>query len=145
MIEKYTSDMILARLQAGESVEAIAKELTAALNDANDKYAAEAARRAEAQKLFARKADAIGNLIDAIADVCKVWDLGDDILEALASLDPEDIAKEIDEAMPAIQEYEKAMNAFKAQMKSAPEPERNSAPARSADPIEDFLNKFVRN
>ena len=141
----YMSD-ILARLQRGESVEAIASQLTKDINAANDKYNAEleAKRKAEQEaKLKAAAEEAVRN--DKIKAMSKVIDAVVDLLAAY-EVDPADIIDTIDEALPAIQEYMELMSALEGlREKQDPAPAK-PAPAKrpTGDPIEDFLNQFVR-
>lgn len=146
----FTSE-ILARLQKGESVDSLAAELVKAINDAHaenerikaeQKAAAEAKR--QAKQLAQDKCDAIESLLCAIEKTIIAWDLGDDILNAIDEIDTEELVQELDEAIPAAKAYIEKLGALRETptgdrpMKTAPD-----LPA-VGDPIEDFLNKFVR-
>ena len=136
MIEKYTSDNILARLQAGESVDAIARELTSALNDANDKFQKAKADREKEQKARKRKIDCVDGILTCVLNLLHEYGVDAEVMDEIDNINSADIVDELDKALPAFQEYQKLMTAAAASNKTAP--------ARSADPIEDFLNKFVR-
>lgn len=152
----YTND-ILARLQRGESVDALASELTKAINEANNRYIAEqeAKRKAEQEARIKAAAEqtkrndkikAITDLIAAIEAVLVEWEIVDsDTLDEIEKLDVEEIVDEIDKAIPAIQEYMELMEAIqgvreKHEAAQAPA----GRPSGDRDSIEDFLNKFVR-
>lgn len=155
----YTNELF-ARLQRGENVDALASELTKAINEANNRYIAEqeAKRKAEQEAKMKAAADeasrndkikAIKALIAAIEGVLVEWDLTDsDTLDEIEKLDAAEIVDEIDKAIPAIQEYMELMAAiqgarekYEAQ-RSAPAPA--GRPNGDTDPIEKFLNQFVR-
>ena len=61
-----SSKDILARLQNGETAEAIANELITALNDANEAYIAES----NAKKCNYRKIKDMQDILDAVHDFC---------------------------------------------------------------------------
>ena len=153
----FTSEL-LARLQKGESVDSLAAELTKAINDAhteNERIKAEqeAKRKAEleakrqAEQLAQDKYDAIESLLCAIEKVIVAWDLGDDILDAIDEIDADELVQELDEAIPAAKAYVEMIEKIGA-LRETPAGDRpmKAAPDLPAvgDPIEDFLNKFVR-
>lgn len=148
---------ILARLQNGENADDIAKEMTDALNDANDQFqkeeeakkaAAEAAKGKELQKL----AD-LQTIIDLMHDFCIEYYCENDedintVQAAFATLDAESVDKMIEEAgayAVRMAEMQKHMDTLfggifgtpivkKLPKKSAP------APDKTADAvIDDFL------
>ena len=149
----FTSEL-LARLQKGESVDSLAAELTKAINDAhaeNERIKAEQKAQAEAKRQAEMKAqdkyDAIESLLCAIEKVIVAWDLGDDILDIVDELDADELVQELDEAIPAAKAYAELMEKLGAlrEPRSAVNAELpQSKLTAKNDPIEDFLNKFVR-
>jgi hypothetical protein len=150
----FTSEL-LARLQKGESVDSLAAELTKAINDAHTeneriKAEAEAKRKAEAEakrqaEMKAQdKYDAIESLLCAIEKVIVAWDLGDDILDAVDEIDADELVKELDEAIPAAKAYAEMLEKIGALREARPVADTVPDKQRQGDPIEDFLNKFVR-
>lgn len=151
----FTSEL-LSQLQAGKSVDDLAAELTKAINAAhaeNERIKAaeaEAKRKAEfeakrkaAEAEAARndKIAAMDNLIDAIVDLLAAYEVDGAVLDAIEDTNPEQLVDAIDEALPAIQEYVELVSAVEdLREKHSPAPKQ----APIGDPIEDFLNKFVR-
>lgn len=151
----FTSEL-LAQLQAGKSVDDLAAELTKAINEAhaqNERIKAaeaEAKRKAEFEaKRKAAEAEAARNdkiaamdkLIDAIVDLLAAYEVDGAILDTIEDTDPAQIVDAIDEAMPTIQEYVELVSAVEdLREKHTPAPKQGPI----GDPIEDFLNKFVR-
>lgn len=146
----YEND-IFARLQAGESVESIAKELTENLNKANEQYKAEQeakAKRAEEAKNKTLKIEAINFLIDALVEVGQAWGLDDEVEALFADIDAEEIVKDIDKAMPLIKQYVALQESMGELLKKVPEAkdtvDKATIKMTAEDPIEKFLNTFVR-
>ncbi len=142
----FTSEL-LARLQKGESVDSLAAELTKAINDANtenERIKAEAEAKRKAEMKAQDKYDAIESLLSAVESVIVAWDLGDDVLGFIQEIDTDELVQELDEVIPAAKAYAEIIGALREtpagdrSVKTAPD-----LPA-SGDPIEDFLNKFVR-
>lgn len=144
----YTNE-ILARLQNGESAEDIAASLTKSLNEANEKHkAAEAAKRAKAEQdnLFAQKTAAVETLLAALADLLAVYDVNDELIDAVETADFEEIVRAIDESLPFLTKYielSQELEALRDKSQNT-DPVSLKAAARAVDPIEDFLNKMVR-
>jgi tRNA(Ile2) C34 agmatinyltransferase TiaS len=145
----YTSD-IFARLQKGESMESIANDLTKSLNNASQHYsqikaAEQAKKEAEAKKAAAvqeNKVKAVYELRDALVNVFKVWGVASDVIAEFAEYDDEDlngIIEVFDELLPAVEKYAAVHSAIQDMFKDE---EQNVKPKK--DPIEDFLNAFVR-
>ena len=150
----FTSEL-LARLQKGESVDNLAAELTKAINDAhteNERIKAEqeAKRRAEleakrqAEQLAQDKYDAIDSLLCAVEKVIVAWDLGDDMLDFVGEIDTDELVQELDEAIPAAKAYVELMEKIGSLREARPVADTASAKTNKNDPIEDFLNQFVR-
>lgn len=109
---------ILARLQNGETAEAIANELVGALNDANDIYMKEqeAKRKAEAkaQERDARKLAAMQDILDALHDFCIEFycESNEDINaveEAFADLTAKKIIDIVEEAGATVLKFEEQL------------------------------------
>jgi hypothetical protein len=142
----YTNE-IFTRLQNGELVEDIAASLTKSLNEAKEKHkAVEAAKRAEAEakakqdNLFAQKTAAVEALIAAAADLLAVYEVDDEIIDAVESTDPEEIVQAIDESLPFLTKYIELSQELEALMNKNQKTDTDHA----VDPIEDFLNQMVR-
>lgn len=139
----YMED-ILARLEKGESVDSIAADLTIAINKANTEYEA---KRKEKEKAVSRstKIAAMDALIADLIDLLAAYEVEGEVLDTLEETNSAEIIDAIDESLPAIQKYMELMDAVR-----APEPEPKQpvkGPVKEPtkqDPIEEFLNKFVR-
>lgn len=138
----YMED-ILARLEKGESVDSIAADLTIAINKANTEYEA---KRKEKEKAVSRstKIAAMDALIADLIDLLAAYEVEGEVLDTLEETNSAEIIDAIDESLPAIQKYMELMDAMRA-------PEPDAAPVKGPvkepakqDPIEEFLNKFVR-
>jgi len=142
----YTNE-ILERLQNGESAEDIAASLTKSLNEANEKHkAAEAAKKAEAEakakqdNLFAQKIAAVEAVLFAFEDLLAVYEVDDEILDAIEEADPEEIVKVIDESLPFLTKYIELSQELEALKNKS----QKAGAVHAVDPIEDFLNRMVR-
>lgn len=135
----------LARLQAGETADSLAAQLTKAINDANKenerlKAEAEAKRKADeaaefrARELARDKADAIDNLLIALENIVAVWGLGDELIEAIEHVDPDELVQEMDKVKDLMSKYDELFAAMTA-------PKAESKPQSALD---EFLNKYVR-
>lgn len=148
----YT-DEILARLQNGEAVEDIARELTNSLNRASSAYTeqqkaiakAEAEKKAAAEKekaaLKQKKSDAIVNLIDSIAYIFEVWGVDENDIKELCEISDHDINELIgllDLSLPLLSKS----NIIQKEIQHIIPKEEKTAAA--ADPVQEFLNLFVR-
>ena len=153
---------ILARLQNGEDVDAIAQEMTDALNDANDQFQKEEEAKAkkaehEAHLKETRKLKDLQEIIDLMHDFCIEYycDSDEDIntvQAAFATLDAKSVDKMIEEAgayavkMAEMQKHFDSMfsgffgtpTVKKLPKKSAPAPETKTADAV----IGDFLSSM---
>lgn len=139
----YMED-ILARLEKGESVDSIAADLTTAINKANTEYEA---KRKEKEKAVSRstKIAAMDALLADLIDLLAAYEVEGEVLDTLEETDSAEIIDAIDESLPAIQKYAELMDAMCA---PGPEPKQPvKGPVKEPtkqDPIEEFLNKFVR-
>ncbi len=145
---------ILARLHNGEDVDAIAKEMTDALNDANDQFQKEEeAKAAEAHVKEVQKLQDLQEIIDLMHDFCINYycETNEDIntvQAAFATLDAKSVNKMIEEAGACAVRFAKMEKYFdnmfgtpivkKAPKKCAPAPA-----TRTADVvIGDFLSSM---
>ena len=135
----------LARLQAGETADSLAAELTKAINDANKenerlKAEAEAKRKADeaaefrARELARDKADAIDSLLIALEKIVMVWGLGDELIEVIEHINPDEVVQEMDKIKDMVDKYDELFAAMVA-------PKAESKPQSALD---EFLNKYVR-
>ena len=142
---------MLTRLQRGESVDALASELTRAINEANNRYLAEqeAKRKAEAEaKMKAAAAEAarndkvkaIDDLLAAIEEIIVAWEIDSDLLDEVQEINAEELVDELDRAIPALQEYARLVETLQNVREKQPAPAKDP----TGDPIEKFLNQFVR-
>ena len=160
------SDDIFARLQAGETVEEIAAALTNSINEANEKFAAakakeeyERAQKAAAAKLEAEakkratdqaKHAAVENLLDSVCDVFDAWGIEGDIAEELACFTDEDVDEfvdVIDQTLPFLLKYLDMQMSIQKLVQKTERNEPDLAKVKkepSTDPVQDFLNQFVR-
>ena len=142
----YSND-ILTRLQAGEKVEDIAAELTKSINEANEKYKAEEKAKAEAaaaakENIAAKKA-AIEQFLLSIVDILEVWGVAPDIVEQIDELSDEDLQSfihTIDATLPLIIKSIEMQDLIQ----EAVDTKVKKKTAVSKDPVQDFLNQFVR-
>ena len=140
----FTNEL-LAELRGGKSVEDLAKELTKAINTASQeneriKAEEEAKRKQKAECVAEDKHNAVLAVLDAVIDMCLAWDICPDLVEELREMDEDevdDIVQEIDKLIPTFKLYGEIIS----QVREA-RPEPDTAPAE--DPIESFLDKFVR-
>lgn len=147
----YTKD-ILTRLQAGEDVETIAADLTKSLNAAKEqsdeidrKRKAEAEAKRKAESKANKKVEAVDCLIDALIDVCDAWSLDDDLIYTIDQIDAKEVVNTIDKMIPFIQHYIELQEAMDEVLTKDSTHEVKPATGASAeDPIERFLNMFVR-
>jgi hypothetical protein len=146
----YTDD-ILARLQNGESVNTVARELTDSLNKASSAYAEQQKAKAEAEKKAAaekekaalkqKKSDAIVNLIDSIAYIFEVWGIDEKDIEELCEISDHDVNEIIgllDLSLPLLTKS----NIIQKEVQNIiPKAEKKVS---AADPVQEFLDLFVR-
>lgn len=140
-----TTDMtndILKRLQKGEAAEDIANELITHLNEANKQFQEiEEEKKRAAEKVQNEKFNAMDKLIDGFYDVCKAWDFGDEILDALCDVNVEEVVGIADLIAPIYaRQLKRDFDALKTTEDKITAPEAKT----TEDAIESFLNKFVR-
>ena len=149
----YIND-IYARLQNGEAVEDIAADLTKSINEAQAKFQAEASKREEEAKIHATRVDCLKNFVGAMGDMLKCWDIDYseflEPFETLSDKDYDDLVAQIDAMIPVIKKYPEliTMNTVLPKVEhSAPVPKSETPKVSNMtiDPIEEFLNQFIRN
>lgn len=160
------SDDIFARLQAGETVEEIAATLTKSINEANEKFAAAKAKEEyeRAKKAAAAEAEAaakqaatlmekhaaVENLLDSICDVLDAWGVEGDAAKELACFTDEDVDElvaVVDETLPFLIKYLEMQMSIQKFVQKTEKNEPDLARVKkepSVDPVQDFLNQFVR-
>lgn len=126
----------LTRLQNGESVEAIADELTKSLNEANRQHIQE--KEAKKQKEIEQaqyKRELAEDLVDVLYELFDAYglDLG---------ADQEEDANEVQEVIDLMDELVPILKPFLEIKKAVNKPEEKKS-AASDDPIGDFLKLFV--
>ena len=153
----YTKEF-LARLQNGESVEDIAAELTKSINTANEKYEAEqeAKRKAEQEALnksaeHTNKCDAVEDFLAGLFSVLDAWGINDpSIIAEVENTDVEEFVEVLDQSIPIITNYvelnKRLRNLVPPEVKQTENKPITEAAKKMAetDPIESFLNSFVR-
>ncbi len=130
----YNSKDILARLQAGEDVNLIAKEFADALNDANQKYEDQKKKEVTLQKereLAGKVAEAMNEYLNFVAPDLMVDDPGVQVSDVV------DIMNTIIGTCKALKSFE---DLFEKDQKAA------TACTKMDDDavIQSFLNKFVK-
>jgi len=133
-MDNYMNDF-LKQLQEGKSVDSLAAELTDAINAASKEYdriQEEERKKAEEAKGASRKdkISAVTNLLFAWDELMATWGYESSV-QGFTDADVESIADDIDSVVALFQ-------------KSTDKKETKAAAAPTGDPIEDFLNKFVR-
>ena len=126
----------LARLQNGESVEAIADELTKSLNEANRQHIQEQeAKKQKEVEQAQQKRELAEDLIDTLYELFDVYglDLG---------ADQEEDADEVQEVIDLMDELVPILKPILEIKKTINKPEEGKS-AVGGDPIGDFLKLFV--
>lgn len=130
-------DDIYARLKAGESIETITAQITSDINLANNQYLQEQEQlKAEAEAKEALKNQLYENLFNDFKKIFKIYGLNYDF----DNFDVKDIKESVEDG---INEF----NKYKEYLESLAVDQEASAVKRSDehfDPLEEFLNKFVR-
>ena len=108
----FTKEDILARLQNGDSMDAIAKEMSEALNAAQQQYQEETikanAEKLEAERVMNAKRVAVDGMLDCLCDYLVA--VGDEeLLEDLKDVDTDEVI----EALDSIVAFTKSLEALK--------------------------------
>ena len=103
----FTSELV-ARLQGGENVEDLAKELTKAINDASAEHARlqeQKRKEAEAQRKADEKAQdklaAMEAILDGVYGLLRAYDADEELLDELKGLEAEHLVQELDKVWDA--------------------------------------------
>ena len=136
----------LGRLQKGANVDTLAAELTKALNEANVQFQKQ---HQEEQRIRNDKINCLVDIFEALEELLTLYGAKEDELPKTSVQEFEDLVDELDELVPVLRE-----DPFKALKDLAKEEEKskcvfpdNLNPSwkdSKKDPIEEFLNKFVR-
>lgn len=109
----FTKEDILARLQNGESIDEIAKEMTDALNAADAQYQEETikanAEKLEAERVKEAKRAAVDMMLDGLCDYLVAAGEGE-LLEDLKDADTDIVVDMIDSAIELTKTLEKLGN-----------------------------------
>jgi secreted Zn-dependent insulinase-like peptidase len=108
---------ILKRLQSGESIEDIAKEMSTALNDAKDEFEILEAKRIEEEKnaemkraeenrIYAAKREAVCSIIDGFSDFL-IAAGAEDLVAEMQNVDPDKMVRMFDEMIECAQGLER--------------------------------------
>lgn len=152
------SNEILTRLQNGEDIENIVADVTKSINTANETYTAQkeaeekAKREAIAQAdLLEDKRDAVNNFLDSICYLCATWGVAEDLVNDIENASDEDIdniVKTLDQSIPFIIKYIDLQKELRTHLQPKKietcDCAECNAPEAKVDPIENFLNTFVR-
>ena len=152
------SNEILTRLQNGEDIENIVADVTKSINTANETYVAQKEAEEKAKKealdqadLLEDKRDAVNNFLDSICYLCATWGVVEDLvndLENVSDEDIDDIVETLDQSIPFITKYIDLQK----ELRTCLQPKKVEVcdcaechtPEAKVDPIESFLNTFVR-
>lgn len=134
----YTTD-IFARLQKGEKIEDIAKQLTDDLNKAHEQYQ-DAAKKEEVKKqAMANKSQAMKDVIAAFVKFLEQCGVDESLLNVMRDVSDDEVEQLIQEAEYELKACNTLANAF-ASLTIFP----GAKVTKGVNPIEDFLNHFVR-
>ena len=130
-------DDIYARLKAGESIETITAQITGDINLANNQYIQEQEKlKAEAEAKEALKNKLYEDLFNDFKKIFKIYGLNFDF----DSFDIKDIRELVEDG---INEFNKCKEYFESSENNQKEPAVKRSDEHF-DPLEEFLNKFVR-
>ena len=109
----FTKEDILARLQNGETADAIANEMAAALNDAEAEKRAldekKAAKEKEETRVLEAKRVAVNNMLDAVCDYLVASGEGD-LVTSLRDIKTDEMIEMLDESTKMAKNLEKLKN-----------------------------------
>lgn len=109
----FTKDEIVARLQKGETLDDIAKEIASALNDAqteyvNQKNAEEEKKNAEA-RVYGDKVEAIMTILSGLCDYC-IAAGEEDMVQDIREVEADTVIEMLDSAIKMTKDMEKLKN-----------------------------------
>ena len=137
MMNTRLTEDIMARLNKGEDIEAIAREFTESIKSANEQYRlAEKAKRAEETRKKNKVAVA-RELIDICKKIVSVWEAP--IEEDAFDANPEDLVDYFDSIIPLLAAQVKLEKVLTDTDKDKTKPDKHPSEA-----IDQFLNSFVR-
>jgi phage tail protein X len=138
----FTKADILARLQNGDTVDAIAQEMANALNEAEaEKRALDAAKEKEETKVINAKRAAVDDMLDALCDYFAAAG-EDDLLDEIHNIEVDKIIELLDGSIEMAKRLEKLKDL---QFVTTPKAKITVAPAdlEGADQvIGEFLKQF---
>ena len=101
----FTKDDILARLQNGDSMDAIAKEMSEVLNAANAQYQEETikanAEKLEAARVLEAKREAVMMMLSGLCDYCAAAGK-EDLIEELRDVDVDETITSMDSLLELV-------------------------------------------
>ena len=105
----FTKEDILARLQNGDSMDEIAKEMTDALNAAQADYESAKQADAEAERVMSAKRQAVDGMLDCLCDFL-VAAGEDELIEDLKEVDTDVVVDMLESAVELTKTLEKLGN-----------------------------------
>lgn len=130
-------DDIYARLKAGEDIETITAQITNDINLANNQYIQEQEKlKAEAEAKEALKNQLYENLFNDFKKIFKIYGLNYDF----DNFDVKDIKESVEDGINEFNKCKEYLESLKIDQ------EKSAAKGSDGhfDPLEEFLNKFVR-
>lgn len=137
MMNTRLTEDIMARLNKGEDIEAIAREFTESINSANEQYRlAEKAKRAEETRKK-NKVTVARELIDICKKIVSVWEVP--IEEDAFDANPEDLVDYFDSIIPLLAAQVKLEKVL-----TDTDKDKTKSDKHPSEAIDQFLNSFVR-
>ena len=146
----YTMEELVTKLQNGYTIEDIAQQMSDDLNAAKaevDRIEAEKSQKMAAERLEVRKRDAIAELVEALnsyllefypeAGITKIFS------EAKNDADKQTLYDELATQLDGLVEMHDAMSLLTGTFKPASLIAKTK-PEKKTDPLQDFLDEFVR-
>lgn len=147
----YTMEELVTKLQNGYTIEDIAQQMSDDLNAAKaevDRIEAEKSQKMEASRLAARKRDAIAELVEALnsyllefypeTSITKIFS------EAKDAEDRQTLYDELATQLDGLVGMYDAMNLLTGTFKPASLIAKTKPEKKTTDPLQDFLDEFVR-
>lgn len=143
----YTYEDLVAALQSGKTVDDIAAQMSRDLNAAKAEVDRQAAEKEAAASNLNRKRELTIGMFDSMIQYLKEFHpnstIGQIIAEEGGSLDIETVDKLIEEIDDLVKTFD-AFGQLETLMKQVLTDPKDQAKTAKKDPLEDFLNKFVR-
>ena len=102
----FTKEDILARLQNGDSVDEIAKEMSDVLNAAHADYESAKQVDAKANRVMEAKRVAVDNMLDAVCDYLVASDEGD-LITHIKDIETDKVIEMLDDSIKIAKSLEK--------------------------------------